>query len=119
METTNSCREQIHNTVTAGENLAGWPFENTVRGKYYLSQVLQQNSNEKSPKTEALQLEEKAKEDLYQLLQLDRSRMAARYGNNFPMLFDYLVHWENRLVTPRKDDALIDSTDPISNNVGG
>jgi hypothetical protein len=39
---------------------------------------------------------------LEQLLALDSSGKAAEYGDNLSMLFDYLVHWECRLVTPRR-----------------
>lgn len=76
-----------------------WPVENVVRGKYYLSQTLKKtNPNDVS----AASLEKEAKEALNQLLKVDVSGKALEYGDDLPMLYDYLVHWECRLITPRK-----------------
>jgi hypothetical protein len=90
-------RGQLRNTIKTGEKSKGWPFENTVRGRYYLSQVLGRKKNE-----EAVTLETDAKKELDSLLKLDDTAMATRHAGDYPMLFDYLVHWENRLVTPRR-----------------
>ncbi|KAI9888223.1 MAG: hypothetical protein M1814_000954 [Vezdaea aestivalis] len=76
-----------------------WPPENVVRGKFYLSQVLK----EMKPNTkEAMELESEAKESLEKLLEMDKSGQAADYHADLPLLFDYLVHWECRLTTPRR-----------------
>lgn len=76
-----------------------WPIEDVVRGKYYLSQVLK----ERDPHDKnALDLEREAKDGLEQLLAVDGSGKAAEYLDNLPMLYDYLVHWECRLITPRR-----------------
>ncbi|KAK4446601.1 hypothetical protein QBC34DRAFT_496876 [Podospora aff. communis PSN243] len=96
---------RLRNTINTAEKISGWPRANTVRGRYYLSQVLLRMVEEGGDATrrdEALKLEKEAKEDLDQLLKLDDSDIASEYPGNFPLLFDYLVHWENRLVTPRK-----------------
>ncbi len=78
---------------------AAWPAENIVRGNYYLSQVLKT----KSPwNDEALSMEKEAINELNELLKKDSRGKGEEYANDYPMLFDYLVHWEFRLVTPRK-----------------
>jgi hypothetical protein len=73
--------------------------ENITRGKFYLSQVLKAN-NPSDPA--AIDMEREAKESLEELLKLDNHGTAEEYKDNLPMLYDYLVHWECRLVTPRK-----------------
>jgi hypothetical protein len=76
-----------------------WPVENVVRAKYYLSQTMKSLD---PGDTAAAVLEEEAKKGLDRLLREDPSGMASEYGDNLPMLYDYLVHWEFRLVTPRR-----------------
>ncbi|KAJ5442003.1 hypothetical protein N7445_005010 [Penicillium cf. griseofulvum] len=98
----NYAEDQLRNVITTGEKIAGWPEENTIRGQYYLSQVLKNNFQGYSRVGEALKLEKKAKEKLDKILKLDTTEMASKHRGNDPMLFDYLVHWENRLITPRK-----------------
>jgi hypothetical protein len=82
--------------------LAPTPVENVARAQYYLAQVLFQTDPEDP---EALQLDRSAKESLQQLLALDGSNAMSKYRSppNYPILFDYIVPWETRLVTPRKE----------------
>jgi len=76
-----------------------WPVEKVVRGKYYLSQVWKKRDpNHKA----ALDLETEAKEALEMLLLADKSGKAEEYRDDMPMLFDYLVRVDCRLVTPRR-----------------
>lgn len=58
--------------------------------------------NSLSDSVDGLKMEEASLKDLDELLMLDDSDMATTHRGDLPMLFDYLVHWENRLVTPRK-----------------
>lgn len=87
----------MENVITASEGISGWPKENTVRGRYYLSQVLLQQAEVSS-----LEMEAACRGALDELLKLDDSDITTQHRDNLPMLFDYLVHWENRLVTPRR-----------------
>ncbi|KAL9611296.1 MAG: hypothetical protein Q9167_004060 [Letrouitia subvulpina] len=70
-----------------------------VRAKYYLSQTLQQQD---LPNEEATLLEQESMQSLQQILQQERLGKAALYDGDFPILFDYIVQWECRLVTPRR-----------------
>ena len=106
-----SHRSRLENTITIGQRISGWPKENTVRGRYYLSQVLLQQAEVKkslSDRVDGLKMEEASEQDLDGLLKLDDSDIATKHRGDLPMLFDYLVHWENRLVTPRK--AIVPAT---------
>jgi hypothetical protein len=76
-----------------------WPIENIVRGKFYLSQVLKAVNPDDST---GLEMEMDAASGLEELLKLDCSGKAEEYRDNLPLLYDYLVHWECRLVTPRR-----------------
>ena len=99
----NTCsREQLHGVIIAGEEVIDWPRENTLRAKYYLSQAMKGATGLTS--AEAERMEKGAIEELERFLQSDDTGMGERYKGNYPMLFDYLVHWEHRLVTPRKSD---------------
>lgn len=73
--------------------------EDSVRANYYLSQTLKQQdpSSEKAPI-----LEQESKASLHEILQKERSGKAAAYHADYPALFDYIVQWECRLVTPRR-----------------
>ncbi len=96
-------REQLRGVIATGEKLEGWPLENTVRAQYYRSQALRRlAAASNSSDAKAVELERTALEHLDNLLKLDRWGMADRCRGDYPMLFDYLVHWENRLVTPRQ-----------------
>jgi hypothetical protein len=87
--------------ITIAEKVVDWPRENTLRARYYLSQALKGVTGFTS--AEADKMEKAAIEELEAFLELDDTDMG-RYKGNYPMLFDYLVHWEHRLVTPRKSD---------------
>ena len=73
--------------------------EDSVRAKYYLSQALKQQNPSSE---EAAILEQESKASLHEILQKDRSGKAAAYHADYPALFDYIVQWECRLVTPRR-----------------
>lgn len=75
-----------------------------TRAKYYLAQVLKETH---SSKLEIAQLEEEAKQSLSDLLRLDGSNTMKDYveAEDYPILFDYIVSWELRLITPRKHMA--------------
>jgi hypothetical protein len=47
-------------------------------------------------------MEQDAKDHLHELIQMDLSGKAAEYSGDYSMLFDYIVNWECRLITPRK-----------------
>ncbi|KAJ3493113.1 hypothetical protein NLG97_g4946 [Lecanicillium saksenae] len=76
-----------------------WPQENVVRGNYYLSLVLKAQD---PASQEALDMEREAIRQLMKFLEKDTRGMLETYGTNYPLLFDYLVHWEFRLNTPRR-----------------
>lgn len=80
------------------DNRELWPIENVIRGQFYLSQILKgRNPLDQA----ALDLEKEAKESLERLLEEDGSGRELDYRHNLPLLYDYIVHWECRLVTPR------------------
>ena len=86
--------------LATGENkIQQWPVENGVRGRYYLSQILKRTD---APPDEARKMEREAIDSLNELLKLDVSGKSREYEGDYPMLFDYLVNWECRLVTPRQ-----------------
>ena len=85
-----------------------WPPENIVRAKYYLSQVKKALNPDDH---EASLLEEEAKRDLHALLESETSGTARAYEGNDKLLFDYIVQWECRLVTPRAPPQL--ATPPV------
>lgn len=71
-------------------------------------------------------MEVEAKNELEILLKLDLSGKYSEYRGNYPMLFDYLVHWECRLVTPRIGHQvqgevgvqMVDTPSMVGNNPG-
>jgi hypothetical protein len=85
------------------------PKENIARAEYYLAQILKSHD---ASSDEADRLEATAKESLMRLLNLDASGAMERYleEEDWPMLFDYIVTWECRLVTPRKSSGEITFT---------
>lgn len=91
-------RKQIEKALEMN-NRDLWPEENTVRAKYYLSQTLTKIN---PPDPAAAGHAKEAKDGLDRFLAADPSGKAQELGNDLPMLYDYLVHWECRLVTPRK-----------------
>ncbi|KAK1832981.1 P-loop containing nucleoside triphosphate hydrolase protein [Podospora conica] len=98
-------RSRLEYVITMSDKISGWPRENTVRGQYYLSQALlhQAASDNNLPgRVEGLNMQETARKELDLLLALDDTEIASRCQGDLSILFDYLVHWENRLVTPRK-----------------
>lgn len=82
--------------------------EDSVRAKYYLSQTLKKQDPSSE---EAATLEQESKASLHEILQKERSGKAAAYKADYPALFDYIVQWECRLVTPRRSH---DSKQPTS-----
>lgn len=99
-------------SIDRAAKLRSWPDENNVRGRYYLSQVRKQTPGVDAKALAAAdQMEAQAKRELYRLLERDNTGMATKYEDNLPMLFDFLVHWENRLVTPRKSGHVKEAID--------
>jgi len=76
-----------------------WPIENRVRAKYYLAQTLLKGNTHSE---EARRLDLEAKSTLEELLCLGGLESIKEYlePKNYPILFDYIVPWECRLVTP-------------------
>ncbi|KAK6208485.1 hypothetical protein LQW54_006831 [Pestalotiopsis sp. IQ-011] len=75
-----------------------WPVENIIRAEYYLSQVLKLA---RPHEDEWRDLECQASKDMKSILRHDDLHKAGILDDNLAMVFDYLVHWECRLVTPR------------------
>ncbi|KAI6765685.1 hypothetical protein HG530_006755 [Fusarium avenaceum] len=92
---------QLRALATRTPQCAAWPNENVVRGNYYLSQVLKAREASSS---EGEELEKEAIDELMVLLKADSRGKAESYHEDYPIVFDYLMHWEFRLVTPRKPD---------------
>ena len=100
------CRKQINRTLAVND-WALWPSENIARAKYYMSQVLKK----RDPKNQqAAKLEQEAKNSVDQLLKHESLGKAAAYHGDYAMLFDFMVPWECRLITPRKGRPLAAST---------
>ncbi|KAK1750149.1 hypothetical protein QBC47DRAFT_310415, partial [Echria macrotheca] len=100
VENYTEARVQIEKALQTGETkIQQWPVENAVRGRYYLSQIRKKINPQDA---EAERMEQEAKARLEELLKLDFTGKAAEYRGDYPMLFDYLVNWECRLVTPRQ-----------------
>lgn len=76
-----------------------WPPENTTRAEFYLSQILGKRSDSVE---EAGRLESKAKASLMELLRFGGWDHLQEYqdAKEYLILFDYVVPWEFRLVTP-------------------
>ena len=89
------------------DNNIGLPEENIARARYYLAQILK---SQDTSSDEANELEMTAKKSLMRLLRLDASGTMNRYlgEEDWPMLFDYIVTWECRLLTPRKESEAIE-----------
>ena len=82
---------------------AHWPSENIARAKYYFSQVLKQRDPNNQ---QAAKVEREARSIVDQSLQHEGLGKAAAYRGSYPLLFDFMVPWECRLVTPRKGQCL-------------
>ena len=87
-------RKQISKTLVVNDR-AIWPSENIARAKYYMSRVLKQQDPHNR---QAAKLEQDA---LGSLQQKGLGRAAAD-DSDYAILFDFMVPWECRLVTPRK-----------------
>ena len=87
-------RKQISKTLAVNDR-AIWPSENIARAKYYMSRVLKQQDphNRQAAKLE---------QDALGLLQQKGLGRAAAGDSDYAILFDFLVPWECRLITPRK-----------------
>ena len=75
-----------------------WPSENIARAKYYMSRVLKQRDPNNR---QAAKLEQEAYGFLQQKGLLGRR---AAYDGDYAVLFDFIVPWECRLITPRKGE---------------
>ncbi|KAK4227029.1 hypothetical protein QBC38DRAFT_455664 [Podospora fimiseda] len=96
--------EQLRSVISVAEKVIDWPRENTVRARYYLSHALKGVLGDTDD--EGNEIEASAKTELELFLRMDDTGMGTRYAGKYPMLFDYLVDWEHRLVTPRKPQPM-------------
>lgn len=98
------CRRWIRQTLKLNKKVH-WPSENVARAKYYLARALTKSNNSLD---EACNLDREAKASLEKLLLRWGSDTVKEYlePKNYPILFDYLVPWECRLVTPRSPSCL-------------
>lgn len=94
------CREILEDMTSRNSYNHAWPEENVVRGKYYLSQTLKALDD-----STAAEMERQAMDDLAKFLKEVQPAgewiETAKENGEYDILFDYLVHWEFRLVTPR------------------
>lgn len=73
-------------------------MENIIRAEYYLSQVLKLARPQDDKWRD---LEGEASKDMQSILRYGDLHKAGILDDKSAMAFDYLVHWECRLVTPR------------------
>ena len=109
-------RKQIGKTLVVND-WALWPNENIARAKHYMSRVLKQRDHHSQP---AVKLEQEARSILDQLLQHEGLEKAAAYHDDYDILFDFMVPWESRLITPRRSRPLASATpgtDGMVNNI--
>lgn len=79
-----------------------WPSENVARARYYLSQVLKRRDLYDQ---HAASLEQEVQATVAQLLRHEGLGKAVAYHDNYPILLDFMVPWECRLVTPRQSQS--------------
>jgi hypothetical protein len=78
-----------------------------VRASYYLGRILLQLGQY----DRGTVIERQARDDMADLLQMTPLEAVGQPNPTDDLLFDFLVSWESRLVTPRKAGTQVPQTD--------